>query len=279
MIKLGELQELIVDRFSAQGVYLKSLKDNDDDAVLLPIKEVDENVEIGDKIEVFVYRDSEDRIISTKKRPKITLEDIGLLKVVDNTNIGAFLDWGLEKDLFLPFTEQRGKIRKGAEYLVGMYIDKSSRLCATMNVYDMLKSDAPYKENDNVSGMVYNYNPQMGLFIAIDNKYHGLIPSNRLFKRFQIGDTINARVVKVRDDGKLELSVREKAYKQIDIDADKIMDKLKSNKSILMLNDKSSPNKIKDELQMSKAAFKRAIGQLFKQRKIEFIDGGIKLIK
>lgn len=279
MIKLGEVQELIVDRFASQGVYLKSLKDNDEDVVLLPIKEVDENVEIGDKIEVFVYRDSKDRIISTTKRPKLTLGDIGLLKVVDNTKIGAFLDWGLEKDLFLPFTEQRGKIRKGTDYLVGVYIDKSSRLCATMNVYDMLKSDAPYSENDNVSGMVYNYNPQMGLFIAIDNKYHGLIPMQRLFKRYEIGDTINARVVKVRDDGKLELSVREKAYKQIDIDADKIMDKLKSNGSVLMLNDKSSPDKIKDELQMSKASFKRAIGQLFKQRKIEFIDGGIKRTK
>ncbi|NBI05295.1 CvfB family protein [Senegalia massiliensis] len=278
MIKLGEIQELIVDRFAAQGVYLKSSND-DEDVVLLPIKEVRDDIEIGDKIEVFVYRDSKDRLISTVKNPKITLGDIGLLEIVDNTRIGSFLDWGLEKDLFLPFTEQRGKIKKGEKYLVGAYIDKSNRLCATMNVYDMLRINAPYEENDNVSGMVYNFNPNVGLFIAIDNKYHGLIPKQKLFKRFEIGEVINARVVKVREDGKLELSLREKAYKQIDIDAEKVMNKLNLNEGFINLNDKSSPEKIKKELEISKAAFKRAVGKLLKKGKIEFAENGIMLKK
>lgn len=278
MIKLGKIQELVVDRLAPQGAYLMSIEDTEDDAILLPLKEVDEEVEIGDKIEVFVYRDSEDRIISTTKKPKITLGDIALLELVDNTRIGAFMDWGLEKDLFLPFSEQRGQLKKGREYLVGAYIDKSDRLCATMNVYDMLDINAPYKENDKVKGMVYNINSDLGAFIAIDNKYHGLIPKQRFFKDFELGDKIEARVVKVRPDGKLELSTREKAYKQIDIDADKIMSKVESNGGVLMINDKSAPVKIKKELKMSKASFKRAIGKLFKERKIEFIEGGIKLV-
>ncbi|MBS4539524.1 S1 RNA-binding domain-containing protein [Clostridium sp. D2Q-11] len=276
MINLGKTQELIVDRLASQGAYLKSTKDNDDESVLLPMKEVEEGVEIGDKIKVFVYRDSKDRIIATTKKPKLTLGDIGLLEVVDTTNIGAFMDWGLEKDLFIPFKEQRGKIKKGREYLVGTYIDKSDRLCATMNVYDMLDTNSPYKEDDKVEGMVYNINPEIGIFVAVDNKYHGLIPKQRLFRSFELGEKIEAKVIKVRKDGKLELTIRKKAYKQIDGDADRILSKLKSNDGVLMINDKSAPGKIQRELKMSKASFKRAVGKLLKENKIKFIEGGIK---
>ncbi|MBS4536554.1 S1 RNA-binding domain-containing protein [Clostridium sp. D2Q-14] len=278
MIKLGKIQELIVDRLAPQGVYLKSIKDENNETVLLPLKEVNRGVEIGDRIEVFVYRDSNDRVISTTKRPKLTLGDIGFLEVVDITKIGSFMDWGLEKDLFLPFREQRGRLKKGREYLVGVYIDKSDRLCATMNVYDMLDINSTYKENDKVEGMVYNINPDMGVFVAIDKKYHGLIPKQKVFRYFKLGEKIEARVVKVRSDGKLELSIRKKAYKQMDVDADEIISKLKSNGGVLMLNDKSSPDLIKKQLQMSKGAFKRAIGRLLKENKIEFVEGGIKLI-
>lgn len=275
MIKLGEVQELQVKELVSKGAYLVSTKDNSNDKILLPIKEVPENTNIGDKIKVFVYNNSKNTIISTTEIPKITLNNIALLKVVDTTRIGAFLDWGLEKDLFLPFTEQRGKIRKGKEVMVGLYIDKSNRLCATMDVYSILESKSPYKRDDIIKGTVYNFNREIGVFIAVDDKYHGLIPRERVFQNYKLGDRIEARISKVRDDGKLELSVKKKAYKQMDIDAEKIVNKLKEKGGVLNLNDKSSPDKIQGELNMSKSSFKRAVGRLLKKRIIKFNKNGI----
>ncbi|MDD4090008.1 MAG: S1-like domain-containing RNA-binding protein, partial [Tissierellia bacterium] len=157
MIKLGEMQELEVAKKVDIGIYLKS-EDNEkpEDRVLLPKKQVPADTKIGDKIKVFVYRDSNDRIIATVKRPKITMGKIAPLKVVEMSRIGAFLNWGLEKDLFLPFKEQIGDIKLNGEYMVGLYIDKSDRLCATMNLFKVLRTDSPYKVNDNVKGTVFS---------------------------------------------------------------------------------------------------------------------------
>ncbi|MFA9424239.1 MAG: S1-like domain-containing RNA-binding protein, partial [Sedimentibacter sp.] len=169
MIKLGEMQELEVAKVVDFGVYLISSDDEKaEDRILLPIKQVPENINIGDKINVFVYRDSSDRIIATVKRPKIAIGEIAYLKVVEIARIGAFMNWGLEKDLFLPFKEQVDEIKINGDYLVGIYIDKSDRLCATMNLFNVLRTDSPYKVNDMVTGTVFSLKRGLGAMVAVE---------------------------------------------------------------------------------------------------------------
>lgn len=275
MIELGKLQKLEVIRFTQVGAYLNFKSDQNDEDILLPKKQVPEEIEAGDEIEVFVYRDSRDRMIATTRKPKITIGQLESLEVVETTTIGAFLDWGLEKDLFLPFKEQTCKVHEGKKYLVGMYIDKSDRLCATMNIGKQLSNESPFKENDKINGTIYAISRDIGAFVAVDNKYRGLIPKNELYGDYKYGDKIEARVTKVKEDGKLDLSLRKKAYKQMDDDTKIILDELNLRGGTLFLNDNSPPNKIKDELNMSKRAFKRAIGRLLKEGKIKFTENGI----
>jgi uncharacterized protein len=200
------------------------------------------------------------------------------LKVVDNSRIGAFLDWGLDKDLLLPFKEQTYKVETDEEYLVRLYIDKSNRLCATMDISRLLSDDSPYKVNDRVTGTIYKINEEFGAFVAVDNKYNGLIPNKELYGDYRSGDNVEVRIKKIREDGKLELSLRKQAYNEIDDDAKKIMDRLTLNGGMLELNDNSQPSDIKAELNMSKSAFKRAVGRLFKERKIKITEEGIEKI-
>ncbi len=278
MIKLGEIQKLEVIRKTQIGLYLNEKNSNDRDDILLPKSQVAEGTEVGDEIEVFVYKDSEDRIIATVRKPMLTVGELAVLKVKENTSIGAFLDWGLEKDLLLPFKEQAGKVIEGEKYLVGLYIDSSNRLCATMNVYDMLSYQSPYKEKDRVRGTIYDISKELGAFVAVDNKYQGLIPNKELYGSYSKGDNVEVRVKKVRQDGKLELSLRNEFYNEIEGDARKIMDRLKLNNGKLQLNDSSSPEKIKAEFNISKAAFKRAVGRLLKEGAIKITDEGIEMM-
>jgi predicted RNA-binding protein (virulence factor B family) len=277
MIELGKIQKLEVIRKTQIGAYLNSKNDRTMDDILLPKNQMTEEIDVGDEIEVFVYKDSEDRMISTLKRPKITIGELAVLRVVETTNIGAFMDWGLEKDLFLPFREQVGKVSKDHSYLVGLYIDSSNRLSATMNIFNLLSSKSPYKENETVSGTVYDISKGLGAFVAVDNKYQGLIPNKELYGNFTKGDSVQVRIKKVRQDGKLELSLRKEAYNEIESDAQKIINKMSLNGGILNINDSSAPEKIKAELSMSKAAFKRAVGRLLKEGAIEITDNGIEL--
>ena len=278
MISIGEIQKLKVKRSTSFGVYLTDLEGkNRNEEILLPKREVPKNLKAGDTIEVFIYRDSEDRLIATTRRPKITLGEVGLLRVKDITKIGAFLDWGLEKDLLLPFKEQTMKLIKGKKYLVGLYVDKSDRLCATMKIKDFLRTDSPYKENDWVKGTIYSINEDMGAFVAVDNKYHGMIPKKELIGVYAPGEEVELRVTKVREDGRLELSLRDKSYLQIDKDAERILEKAKEKGGFLPLNDNSSPEEIKKQLNMSKSSFKKAVGRLLKERKIRFEKKGIRL--
>ena len=276
MIELGKMQKLTVRRLTSVGAYLNAGCEKECDDILLPQNQVSQALQVGDEIDVFVYRDSEDRLIATVKKPKLILGELAVLKVVDMTNIGAFLDWGLEKELLLPFKEQVGTIKKGREYLVALYVDNSRRLCATMKIHNHLSSASPYKQKDRVQGIVYGISDEWGCFVAVDNKYHGLIHHKELYGNYETGDKIDARVLKVRQDGKLELSMREPAYKEIEGDAGIIFDKLKANKGTLPLNDSSSPELIKAELNMSKGAFKRAVGRLLKEGAIKITDQGIK---
>ena len=183
--------------------------------------------------------------------------------------IGAFLDWGLEKDLLLPFKQQRGKVEQGDKVLVSLYIDKSDRLCATMNVYDNLRRDSPYGKDDRVKGRVYEMSDNFGAFVAVDNLYSGLIPVKELYGNVELGKDVEARVIQVREDGKLTLGIRDKAYLQMDKDAEKIMAMIEECGGMLPFTDKASPERIKQETGMSKNEFKRAVGRLLKQRRIE----------
>ncbi len=279
MLETGKYHKLRILRKSAHGVYLNKEEGSPTDDVLLPIRQVPENAAIGDEITVFVYMDSEDRIISTVNKPLLALGECGMLRVAQTTRIGAFLDWGLEKDLFLPFDNQKDKIHAEDNVYVGVIHDDKNRLCATMHVYDMLSADSPYGLNDKVTGRIYSINEKVGAFVAIDNKFHGLIPNKEIMEKLKFGDTIEGRVSNVRKDGKLVLSLRKKAYGEIDSDAEKLLFELRKNGGFLPYGDKSSPNLIKKRFAMSKSAFKRAVGRLFRTRRIEISDKGISLIE
>lgn len=284
MIKLGEKQKLVVVKKVEFGVYLSPAKAEGDasengeavEKVLLPVKQVPADCNIGDELEVFIYRDSKDRMIATTREPVLVMGGVAELKVAQVGKIGAFLDWGLEKDLLLPFKQQTKRVKQGDTVLVSLYIDKSGRLCATMNVYENLRADSPYQKEDKVSGRVYEISDNFGAFVAVDNVYSALIPKKEMYGEIVVGEDITARVVKVHEDGRLVLSVREKAYLQIEKDAEAILDLLESYAGSLPFNDKAAPEVIKHETGMSKNEFKRAVGNLLKQGKIEITERSIR---
>lgn len=252
------------------GVYLAKEQEADpEEKVLLPRKEVPENAQPGDEIEVFLYRDSKDRMIATVRQPKLSLGEVAVLRVKENGKIGAFLDWGLEKDLLLPFREQVRKVCPGEECLVALYLDKSKRLCATMKVYHYLRTDSPYEKDQKVTGTLYEISDNFGAFVAVDNCYSALIPKKEPLGNARVGDTVEARVTEVLKDGKLSLSLREKAYIQMNEDARKLLKLLEEQGGELPVGDKSSPEKIKELTGMSKNEFKRAAGNLYKQRLVQ----------
>ncbi len=279
MIELGKIQTLTVIQHSDFGVYLSYEMPQDEieiNKVLLPKGQVPAGTELGDKIEVFVHRDTEDRLIATIEKPLLTVGEVAKLEVAEITKIGAFLKWGPIKDLLLPFKEQVGTVEIGQSYVVGMYIDKTDRLCATMKVYDILQSHTPFQVNKVVNGLVYKQNEENGVFVAVEGKYHGLIPKKEIYKMYEVGEEIEARIQKIRPDGKLELSTRRQVNGQMEVDARFLLDELKKADGFLPLNDKSNPDAIKKRLKMSKASFKRAVGRLLKEGAIEFEGNGIR---
>ena len=275
MIRLGMIQTLQIIKKVEFGVYLSDGIDREE-RVLLPKKQVPEQAQTGDEIEVFVYRDSKDRLIATIHTPKLTLHSVARVRVAQVGKVGAFLDWGLEKDLLLPYKEQTRRVSEGEECLAALYIDKSDRLCATMNVYPYLSTQSPYTKEDRVSGTVYEISDNFGAFVAVDDKYSGLIPKKELYGTVQIGDVIQARVTGVKEDGKLNLSIREKAYLQIESDAQKVMEIIQSFDGALPFTDKASPEVIRRETQMSKNEFKRAVGHLLKEGNIQITERAIR---
>jgi len=276
MIEIGKYHNLKIANFTSFGAYLDAGTGSRHDNILLPVKQLPEGAKEGDELEVFIYRDSEERLIATTRKPLAQLGDLAYLKVNAKTKIGAFLDWGLERGLFLPFKEQKYPIEVGKSYLVKVYLDKSQRLSATTEIYEYLRSDTPYQKNDKVVGTVYFVNPEIGAFIAVDNQYMGLIPVNEYFTELREGTTVGARVIRVRDDGKLDLSPRELSHIQMETDTMKILQGIKGHNGFLALNDKSNPIEIQSRLNMSKAAFKRAVGKLLKENKVIQIEGGLK---
>ena len=274
MLKLGECQELTVLRIRSNGAYLGEQENGD--SVLLPGAQVPAGCAEGDRLEVFLYRDSEDRLIATTRKPMLTLGQVARLPVKQISRIGAFLDWGLEKDLLLPFAEQRGRVKRDSRVLVALYTDRSGRLCATMNVYPYLSADSPYRKDDKVTGTVYEVQEELGAFVAVDDRYFGLIPKQELYQEMRIGQEVTARVLRVRADGKLDLSPRHKAYKQMDDDAQVLRQLLRDYEGELPFTDKADAELIKRETGMSKNAFKRAVGRLLKAGEIEILPDRIR---
>lgn len=280
MIQLGQKQTLVVVKKVEFGIYLAESRESaEQEKVLLPKKQVPEDIALNDEIEVFIYKDSKDRMIATTNEPKILLHQVARLRVAEVGKIGAFLDWGLEKDLLLPFREQTEKVREGQEVLAALYIDKSSRLCATMNVYEYLSIDSPYQKDDKVKGTVYEISREFGAFVAVDDVYSGLIPKKEMYGEIRIGDEVTARVAAVKPDGKLDLSIREKAYLQIETDAERVMQVIESFDGALPFTDKAAPEVIRREMQMSKNEFKRAVGNLLKNGRIKITETAILKIK
>ena len=277
MIELGKFQKLKVLRFVSIGAYLGT--GEKDEEVLLPKKQVPEDVSLGEDIEVFIYRDSQDRLVATTRTPKLSVGEVAPLKVIEITDIGAFLDWGLEKDLLLPFKEQTVKVEEGNEYIVGLYVDKSDRLCATMDTYSVLSSDSPYKVGDMIEGMIYSIKKDVGIFVAVDGKYHGMIPISESMRLYSRGEWIKARVIHIDEEGKLRLSFRLNVVDQMDKDSYTILKEIEKQGGTLFITDKSDPEEIKKQLSMSKKAFKRGVGRLLKDGKIEITEDYIKLTK
>ena len=274
-MKLGKKQVLTVVKKVDFGVYLGS----DEERVLLPKKQDPAGIELGDPVEVFLYKDSDDRLIATTNEPKIELGELAVLDVADTGKFGAFLDWGLEKDLFLPFKQQTAKVEKGDRCLVSLYIDKSQRLCATMKVYELLSKESPYQKDDEVEGIVYDISDNFGTFVAVDNQFSALIPKKDSFGNFRVGQTVHARVAAVKPDGKLDLSVKDKIPMQMDKDAAIILKRMEKNGGVLPFTDKADPEMIKKEFAMSKNAFKRAVGRLLKENKIKITEKTIEILE
>lgn len=279
MMKLGEYQVLQVIKTVDFGIYLAE-HPQDNAKVLLPKKQVPPEIQVGDQLEVFLYRDSKDRLIATTNHPKLTLGNYAALKVMAMGKIGAFLEWGLERDLFLPFKEMTREVQEGDTVLATLYIDKSNRLCASMrDLYDLLSTNSPYKQGDTVTGRIYEFIENFGTFVAVDDQYSAMIPLHEDCSMYQIGDVIEAKVANVKRDGKLDLTLREKAYVQMDADAQKVLEVMNAYAGVLPFNDKASPQVIQREMKMSKSAFKRAVGHLYKERKIQLTETGIRLVE
>lgn len=277
MLELGKYQELVILRKTKIGLYLNETNDSKEDDVLLPNNQVPSKAEVGGKLKVFIYKDSEDRWISTMKNPSLVVGEIGKLKVVSVSKFGAFLDWGLEKDLFLPFREQIGKVEIGKEYVVGVYIDRSDRISATMNIFDLLRFDPKYEIGEKVEGIIYGFSKSLGAFVAVENKFQGMIPGRELPNRYNIGDVIKVKITNIRDDGKIDLSIKEDFEVEVARDAKKILHRLRAKSGKMDINDKSTPEAIMKEFRMSKVSFKRAIGHLMKNKLIIQTKEGIEL--
>jgi len=276
MFELGKIQSLMIVKELDFGVYLgEALNAPMDDRVLLPKKQVPQGSKIGDEIEVFLYKDSKDRMIATTNRPLLCVGEIGKLKVSQVTKIGAFLDWGLEKDVLLPYKEQTARVQEGDEVLVAIYVDKSNRLAATMKVYRYLQRGRSYRRDDVVRGTVYEIREDMGAFVAVDDHISALIPKREIYREIKVGDVVTARVCDVKEDGKMDLSIREKAYLQIGKDAEKLVKLIESYDGVLPFTDKADPEVIRRETGMSKSEFKRAVGNLLKNKKIVIKPNGI----
>lgn len=256
------------------GIYL----DGGDVEILMPKRFVPTGVEDGDEIEVFIYHDNEGRLIATNQKPYATVGEIALLQVRDKNNQGAFLDWGLMKDIFLPLSQQKSAIRVGGKYLVYIYVDEmTGRVAATEHISRYLDNDTlTVQEGDEVDMVIWR-ETDIGYAVIINSKHEGLLHYNEVFKELNTGDREQGYIKSIQEDNKITVSLGKKGYKRIETEADKILRLLEENNGYLPYHDKSAPEEIYEVFGMSKKAFKMGTGSLYKQRKISFTKTGIKL--
>jgi len=274
-MRLGEVNSLTVLRFTSVGAYLGDDLDND---LLLPNKYITDDLQEGDLTDVFLYRDSEDRIVATTERPLIELNGFAFLKAKEVTFFGAFVDWGLEKDLLIPFKEQNLKLEEDRYYLTYLYLDESTdRLVGSTKVNKYIQEcQEPFEVNDEVELLICE-NTDLGLKVIVNNRYSGLIFNNFISRPVKRGDYTKGYIQKVREDGKLDVTLEITGFTRITESAEKLLAILKKNNR-LAINDKSDPELIRETVGMSKKTFKQAVGGLYKERLIELADGGINYI-
>lgn len=276
-MKIGEINTLEIQKETAIGLFLS---DDLGMEVLLPKRYVPKTFQVGDKLDVFIYRDSEDRLISTTETPKAQLNELGWMTVKSVTEAGAFLDWGLSKDLFVPLKEQIIKLKEGETHLVFVYLDDlTQRLAASPRLERFLK-DLPegLEKGTAVKATIWKEHHPLGFQVIVNNKYLGMIYSNQLFQDVKIGETLNAYVNAIRDDGRIDVLLQKPGFESIDDASKALIDILEKNDGFLALTDKSSPEDIYATLSMSKKSFKKAVGSLYKSRIIALQESGIKLI-
>lgn len=275
-MELGKVNRLTLVKLVDFGAYLAEGTE-DQERVLLPAKQVPQGIGQGDSLDVFLYKDSSDRLIATMARPLAMVGQFAPMKVKELTKIGAFLDWGLEKDLLLPYRQMLGRVEAGDQILARVYVDKSQRLAASMKeIYPMLRSDSPYQAGDEVRARVYEFSRDFGTFVAVDDIYSAMIPRHEDARQLRIGDQISCRVTGVKRDGKLDVSIRGKSYETIGEDAEAILRLLESYAGVLPFTEKASSEVIRRETGLSKNAFKRAVGHLYKEGRVSIEDGKIR---
>ncbi len=280
MLKIGQYNSLKILRDTGVGLYLGQ-NDEDPDAVLLPNKYVPRLFEIGQEVDVFVYLDHEERPVATTLEPYIYVDEFGLLRVNHVNNFGAFLDWGLEKDIFVPFKEQARPMEKGQRYLIYLYFDEQSkRLVGSSKTNQFLKKDNIELERGEEVELLISHISDAGINVIINETYKGLLYQDEVFNEsIRAGDRIRGFVKNIRDDGKIDVALNPLGYAKVEENAQRILDELEGHNGFLKLQDKSSPDDIKTILQMSKKTFKQCIGSLYKEKLIEIKDDGIYLTK
>jgi predicted RNA-binding protein (virulence factor B family) len=277
MIEIGKNTTLTANRNAAAGMYLADLKGNE---VLLPNKFVPKSLKVGEILEVFIYKDSEDRLVATTLVPLIELGGFAKLKVNQVNAFGAFLDWGMEKDLLVPIKEQSEKMEEGKEYLIAMYVDElTERLVGSSKIKKFLSNEKIIlKEGQMVEATIFEDTP-LGYLAIVEGKHKGLIYHNEVFEQLYKGNTYQAYIKKLKDNGEIDLSIQKIGFKHVDDQTEVIYNMLKKNKGYLNLSDSSSSEEIQARLKMSKKVFKKAIGMLYKMKKISIEDNGIYLIE
>ena len=276
LMKIGEFNLLAAKRRTLNGYYLV---DNKDVEVLLPNKYVPAGMKPDDEISVFIFKDSEDRLTATTIEPKILLNEFAFLEVVDVNPVGAFLDWGLEKDLLVPYSEQSEKMKVGSSYPVYLYLDeKTQRLAASGKTNKFLEKDEITVEKDQEVELLICNSTDLGINVIINDVHNGLLYDNELFQAVIPGERVIGYVKNIRPDNKIDVSLQKQGYINVEPNAKKILQKLKDNNGYLNITDKSDPMIILAKLEMSKKLFKKAIGSLYKQRLVRIEKDGIYLV-
>lgn len=275
-VKIGEYNTLKVEKFVDFGLYLET----DGDSILLPKKYVPEDVEVGDDLQVFIYTDSEDRLIATTLHPIAVVGDFAPMVVKDVNTYGAFMEWGLEKDLFVPFKEQKRKMEPGKKYVVKVILDpRTNRIIGTSKLSSFFeKKKIELVPDEEVELLIYDQS-ELGYSAIINDKYSGILYYNEVFKKVEIGSYVTGFVKTIRDDNKIDLTLNKSGKESVDEAREQVLTALKNNDNFLALTDDSNPEEIKRTLQMSKKTFKKAIGGLYKDKRIELKKEGIRLLK